>query len=223
MTTRKASARRRYDNRNRVAQAGEIRRRVIEAAARLFAGDGYAATTIQALADEAGVAVQTVYAAFGTKRQVLKDLFDTSVAGDTNEVALVERPEWRSWEDETDPDRRIEAFARAQRLICERAAHIHQILHAAAAADPEIADLYRGAEQARYTDQRRLPAALERDGHLREGLRLERAADITWTLAGPGLYIDLVHARRWRPDEYESWLTDQLRFALAGPRVRRRP
>jgi AcrR family transcriptional regulator len=214
MKAGKATRPRRYENRNRVAQALETRRRVIDAAARLFARDGYAATTIQGLADEAGVAVQTVYSAFGSKRQVLKELFDTSVVGDTNEVALVARPEWRVWEDEPDPVGRIEAFARAQRLICERAAHVHRILSAAASADAEIADLYRDAERARYADQARLAGALDREDHLPQGLTIERAADIIWTLAGPAIYNDLVGARGWSPPEYENWLASQLRFVL---------
>ncbi len=214
MEIRSATPPRRYENRNRIATALQTRRRVVEAAARLFARDGYAATTIQALADEAGVAVQTVYAAFGSKRQVLKELFDSSVGGDADDVALVDRPEWRAWEDEADPSSRIEAFARTQRLICERAAHVHGILHAAASADPEIADLYRDSERARHSDQARLAQTLFRDGQLRAGLKRKRAADITWTLASPAIYNDLVGSCGWNGQEYEQWLASQLRFAL---------
>lgn len=76
---------------------------MVEAARRLFLRDGYASTTIQALAKEADVAVQTVYASFGSKREVLKELFDISVVGDNEQIPLIERPEWQAWETESDP------------------------------------------------------------------------------------------------------------------------
>lgn len=211
-----ASAKRRYENRYRHAQARATRRRVVDAGRRLFARDGYAATTIQALADEAEVAVQTVYAAFGSKRQVLKELFDTSVAGDDDDVALIDKPEWRSWEDQPEPAAKVDLFAQTQRVINERAADVLGILRSAAAADVEIAELYADAEGARYADQARLADALARRDHLRAGLNRDRAADVIWTLAGPGIYNDLVGSRGWTAHDYEQWLALQLRFALLG-------
>src|SRR5688572_29271523 len=115
---------RRYDNRNRQELAGWTRRRVIEAARRLFVQCGYGATTIQALAEEAGVAVQPVYAAFGSKHEVLKQLFDISVVGDDEALPLVQRPEWHAWEEEEDGERMVELFARANRAVAERTADV---------------------------------------------------------------------------------------------------
>lgn len=207
---------RRYENRNRQEQAGRTRRRVVDAARTLFVRDGYASTTIQALADEAGVAVQTIYASFGTKREVLKELFDTSVVGDDEEIALIERPEWRAWENEPDARKQIALFARVQRAVSERAADVLHVLFAAADADPDIALMFEHAETARYADQRRLADHLSRRGALRPGLSARRAADVIWTLAGPGTYTDLVHRRRWSARDYERWLSEQLCAALLG-------
>lgn len=203
-----------YENRNRQEQARQTRLRVIDAARLLFVRDGYASTTIQALADEAGVAVQTIYASFGTKREVLKQLFDISVVGDDEQVALVERPEWRAWEEESHAERQVELFALAQRIVSERAADVMRVLSAAATGDPEITHLYEEAEAARYGDQRRLADLLSRQSRLREGLTARRAADIIWTLAGPGTYTDLVQRRRWSAHDYERWLAEQLCAAL---------
>lgn len=219
MSAKPASPTRRYENRNRLAQARVTRARVVDAARRLFARDGYAATSIQALADDAGVAVQTVYAAFGSKREVLKELFDTSLVGDDEHVALVDRREWRAWEDEPDPGLKIDLFARTQRVVCERAADVMGILRAAASADAEIAALYQDAERARHADQARLADTLARRGLLHQGLTPDRGADITWTLAGPGTYNDLVGVCGWSGHDYEQWLALQLRFALL-PNVR---
>jgi AcrR family transcriptional regulator len=203
-----------YENRNRREQARQTRLRVIEAARRLFVRDGYASTTIQALAEEAGVAVQTIYASFGSKRGVLKELFDTSIVGDNKQVALIERPEWRAWEVEPDPGRQVDLFAQAQRIVSARTAEVMQVLVAAAASDPEVAQMHKDAESARYGDQRRLADALSDRDQLRQGLSPNRAADIIWTLAGPGTYTDLVRHRGWNEQDYEQWLSAQLRAAL---------
>lgn len=211
--------RRRYENRNRREQARQTRLRVLEAARRLFVRDGYASTSIQALADEAGVAVQTIYASFGSKRQVLKEVFDTSVVGDDEGVPLVERPEWRAWEEEPEPERRMHLFAKAQRMVSGRTAEVMQVLSGAAASDPEIAQMYNEAERARYTDQRRLAELLHRRHQLRQGLSPDRAADIIWTLAGPCVYTDLVRHCGWSEQDYERWLSAQLRSALVQPRA----
>lgn len=208
---------RRYDNRNRQEQASRTRRRVVEAARRLFVRDGYASTTIQALADEAGVAVQTVYAAFGSKLEVLKQLFDTSVVGDDDAGPLAERPDWRSWESEQAADAQVELFARANRNVAERTADVVGVVAAAATSHPEIARLWEQAEAGRYADQRRLADSLARRGNLRQGLSRQKAADIVWTLAGPGTYSDLVRRRGWSAQDYEEWLSEQLRCAVVRP------
>ncbi len=88
------------------------------------------------------------------------------------------------------------------------------VVAAAASSDPEIARMWEEIEAARYQDQRRLADQLADAGLLRRSLDPSRAADIIWTLAGPGPYTDLVRRRGWNSDEYEAWLSDQLRHAL---------
>jgi AcrR family transcriptional regulator len=205
---------RRYDNSNRKAQARQTQRRVVEAARRLFVRDGYATTTIQALADEAGVAEQTVYAAFGSKIEVLKRLFGTSIVGDDEAAPLIERPDWQAWETKHDIDRLVDAFVVANRKICERAADVARVVAAAAASHPEIAEMWEQAEAARYQDQRRFTDRLSDSDLLRTSLSRQHAADIVWTLAGPGPYTDLVQRRGWSNTAYESWLSEQLTSAL---------
>lgn len=203
-----------YDNRNRSAQARRTRRRVVDAARRLFVRDGYAATTIQALADEAGVAVQTVYAAFGSKLEVLRQLFDISIAGDDADVALADRPEWRAWQSEQHVDNVLASFAKANLAVCERTADVVGVVGEAAGSHPEIARIWEQAEAGRYEDQRTLTDHLAHHELLRPDLTRQQAADIVWTLAGPGPYTDLVRRRGWRGSEYEQWLTQQLHCAL---------
>src|SRR5215207_8166992 len=98
-----AVKRRRYDMANRARQAAETRRRVVDAAARLFLRHGYAATSINSIAAEAGVAVQTVYASMRTKREILETVIQLAVRGEEGEVSLAESVPWREIEAEADP------------------------------------------------------------------------------------------------------------------------
>jgi TetR/AcrR family transcriptional regulator, regulator of autoinduction and epiphytic fitness len=87
----------------RARKALETRRRVLDAAEALFTRDGYAATTMTAIAEHADVAVQTLYAVFGSKRALLTELIDSRVVGDDHAGALPGREDWRAMEREPDP------------------------------------------------------------------------------------------------------------------------
>ena len=89
--------------RSRERKARETRRRILDAAERLFVRDGYASTTIVAIAEDGDVAVQTVYAVFGTKRAILTELLATRTAGEEEATPLRERADWKAMENETDP------------------------------------------------------------------------------------------------------------------------
>jgi AcrR family transcriptional regulator len=198
----------------RERKALETRRRVLNAAEDLFVGDGYAATTIAVIADRADVAVQTVYAVFGTKRAILTELIDARVVGDDQGGSLPEREDWRAMEREPDPHGQVALFAAIATRIGSRSAAITEVLEGAAAADREIAALYDRQRRARYRDQRRLARSLRRRGALRRGLTEAEAADIIWAIANARTYRALVGERRWGAERYEQWLGDLLRRAL---------
>src|SRR5688500_7404458 len=152
---------RRYDSSLRSRQADETRRRIVEAAARLFVRDGYAATSIAAIAEEAGVAVPTVYASLRSKAHILRAV-----------VALAARAEWKAIEREEDGGRQLARFARLHRAICEREAAVFAQIEAAAGGDPEATELLAEHDARRYETQTRLARALP----LRRGLSARRAA-----------------------------------------------
>jgi TetR/AcrR family transcriptional regulator of autoinduction and epiphytic fitness len=205
---------RRYDMANRARQATETRRRIVQAAARLFSQHGYAATSISAIAAEAGVAVQTVYASMRTKRDILEAVIRATVRGDQDQVALAAGARWREMEAEADPREKLAMFARIHREICQREAELFAVLETAAAADPQIAPLLRDKERFRYQDQSRVARSLRRQAQLRPGLSARKAADIIWALASERLYLALVKERGWSAAQYEAWLFDQLAAAL---------
>jgi AcrR family transcriptional regulator len=204
----------------RARKALATRQRVLGAAETLFVRDGYAATTIAAIAEEADVAVQTVYAIFGNKRAILNQLLAVRVLGDDDHVperfpARVQgREEWKTVEREPDPRRQLALLAAFATRIGTRIAALYQVLAGAAGSDPEIAELYRNQQQARHSDQKRIAKALAREGALRPGLSEAKATDIMWAIANPNTHHALIGERGWRADEYEQWLAHTLICAL---------
>jgi AcrR family transcriptional regulator len=205
---------RRYDTANRARQAAETRRRIIEAAGHLFVRNGYAATSMNAIAAEAGVAVQTVYASLRTKRDILEAVIQSSVRGDDEEVAVTAGAAWREMEAEANPRETLAKFSRIHREICEREAELFVVLEVAAAIDEDIEPLLRDKERFRYDDQARVVRALRGQGAMRRGLSTRKATDVIWALASERVYLALVRERGWSAAQYEEWLTDQLAAAL---------
>ena len=198
----------------RARKALATRHRVLDAAETLFVRDGYAATTIAAIAEEADVAVQTVYAVFGTKRAILNELLAIRVAGDDDAIPLQSREQWQAIEREPDPRRQLALLAALATQIGNRIGGLYQVLAGAAGSDPEMAELYRKQQQARYKDQQRLARSLARKGALKEGLPEATATDIMWAIANPNTHYALISERRWTPGQYEQWLAHLLTCAL---------
>jgi AcrR family transcriptional regulator len=212
--------RRTYQMSNRARGARETRRRIVEAAARLFVERGYSATSIGAIAAEADVAVPTVYASLRSKANILRAVVDLTVRGDDEAAPLAARAAWQEMEDEEDPHQQLALFARLHRQICEREAAVFAQLEAAAGADPEATRMLAEHDQRRYQTQTRLARRLHRRKQLRSGMAAREAADLVWTLASERTYLALVRDRGWTPAEYERWVAEQLEAALL-PRTRR--
>jgi len=214
----------------RARKAAATRRRILAAAEELFVRDGYAATAITEIAARADVAVQTVYAVFGTKRAVLTELIDARIMGDASPLPdtpaageplnhdradpLRGLPEWQAMENEPDPRRQLARFAAIATGIDARIAALDEVESAAAGADPDLAEIYRRRQQRRYHVQQRLARTLAARGALRPGLSPERATDILWALSNPRTYRALAIQRGWTDEEYQHWLADLLASAL---------
>ncbi|MDP8930006.1 MAG: TetR/AcrR family transcriptional regulator [Actinomycetota bacterium] len=205
---------RRYHSPKRTAKAHQTRTRILAAAHTLFCEQGYVTTTVEQIAGQAGVSTPTVYLAFGTKREILKQLSDTLAAGDDAPVPLMERGWFHQIRDEPDPKRQIQLGVAAAREIYERVAQLLEVVRAAAGADPELATQWETNRAQREQFQACLVEFLDRKDGLREDLTLERAKDIYIALESPELYVLLVHQRGWTPHEWESWVAENLRQQL---------
>jgi AcrR family transcriptional regulator len=200
----------------RAERATANRRRMREAALNLFRERGYAATSLQAIADTAGMAVQTLHYTFGTKRALLSEIVDVSVAGDDEPVATLDRERVREIIDEPDAVRQLRLHAGITREIWGRLAPVLEVLSGAATADPDIAALWEKniAERAAVLD--RLCRALGDKAPLRYDL--DTTVDIALGLQGPELYQLFVGRRGWAPEAYELWLGDALVAQLLAAR-----
>jgi TetR/AcrR family transcriptional regulator of autoinduction and epiphytic fitness len=198
----------------RERKALATRHRVLDAAEVLFIRDGYAATTMNAIAEVGDVAAPTVYAVFGTKRAILTELLEVRTLGADRQAPLRDRQEWQAMEHEADPRRQIAMLASVATRIGERIAALTEVMAAAAGSDPEIAAIHQQRQQARYQDQSALARSLYGKGALRAGMSEARATDILWAVANPRTYHSLVTERHWTAEEYEHWLDHLLAAAL---------
>lgn len=200
----------------RARRALETRRRILDAARDLFVSDGYGATTIQGVADVAGVAVQTVYAVFGNKRVMLAEVLDRAIAGDDRPVAVNDR-EWMAqvWEAPTAPARLV-AYAAAVRQILDRAGDVFAAVTAAASVDPDVVELAATSEARRREGAEAVVASVLEVGALRPGLDRTGAVDLLSLLNGPAVHQHLVRRSGWTPDRYEAWLAGAMVEQLLG-------
>jgi AcrR family transcriptional regulator len=208
---------RRYESPRRREQAAETRRQILDASRRLFERDGYGATSVAAIAAEAGVSLKTVYLAFGTKSGVLRALWNLLLRGDDEGAPIAEREWYRSVLAEPDPKRLIARVAEGSRTVKERVGDLFEVIRSAAPVDPDIAELWARIESEFYENQRAIVEALRAARGLRRGLDDERATDILWSLNHPDLWLLLVGKRGWTPDEFERWLRETLAAQLLQP------
>ncbi len=196
-----------YNSPLRREQAAATRGAILAAAQRLFERQGYASTTMAAIASEAGVALKTVYVAFQSKAGVLRALWNLLLRGDVDDIAIAERAWYREVLVEPDPERKLRLAARNSRAIKERSIAVLEIIRAAAPVDPDIAALWERIQSEFHANQRAIVGTLPKRA-LKKGLDVDRAADVMWTLNHPAVYALLAGERGWSPDDYERWLGD---------------
>ncbi|GLY66387.1 TetR/AcrR family transcriptional regulator [Amycolatopsis taiwanensis] len=202
----------------RAAKTAANRTKMLAAARELFTTRGYAQTTMKAIADQAGMAVQTLYFTFATKRAILSELLDVEIAGDTEPIATMDRP-WFAAAVAAPPAEQIRLQVAEAGTIYARVSPLLEVIRSAAATDPELAELWRTNITQRHLVQLRLAEALATKTHLRAGITVARAAEVALAVLAPETYWLLVHERGWTNAEWESWATDALTLQLlpTGP------
>ena len=213
----KTAAPRRYVSARRAETAARTREAILQAARTLFVKQGYVATTIEEIAESAGVSKPTVFASVGTKRAIIKHLRDRAIAGDDEPIPLAQRGWFREALDEPDPRRSIRLHARNVVRLHRSAGDLSEILRSGAGADEELRKLWQTAEHERRLDARTFVDTLRKKTSLRTGLDREAAIDIVWVLTSADWFQRLVRARNWTTDRYEKWLAETFQQQLLPP------
>jgi AcrR family transcriptional regulator len=212
------SSTRAYHSPRRREQAEATRTAILAAAQRLFERDGYAGTSVAAIAREADVTPRTVYLGFETKAGLLRGVWNRALRGERDEAPVAEQRWFQEVLEEPDPDRTLRLNARNSRRFKERSTELLQVVRDAAPLEAEIAGLWDRIQTEYHANQRAVVQSL-RPGALRRGLGVSRAADIIWTLNHPNTWIQLAVLRGWSPAQYERWVGDtSCQQLLAPPR-----
>ena len=191
---------------HRQRQAQATRSMIVAAAQALFLEQGYICTTIDIIAERAGVATSTVYAIFGSKRGILRAIRDT-----WHERTHI-RELINSNQQSTNPAERLEQLAAATRRQWELGAEVTAIYTGAAAADPRAAAELTQALAGRREGLQNFTRNLE--PYLRPGLDAAHAAAILQALCMPEVFDELVRHSSWSADEYQAWLAKALKHEI---------
>jgi AcrR family transcriptional regulator len=186
-------------------RAATTRRRIVAAARELFLADGYAATTLQAVAERSGVAVQTVYFHFGNKRTVLKHVVDVAATGDDEPVALLDRPWVTRMREAPDAPAAIAVWCEVSVEIYDRIAPIMRVVREASGSDPDMAEQEQTNRSQTLTAHRMLAEHLAERDALREGLSIEQAASELFVLMSLEVYVLTTASLGWSPTRWRDW------------------
>jgi len=209
---------RQYRSPLREQRAEQTRSAILDAAGRLFTADGYMATRLADIAAEAGVSVATVKLVFGTKPDLLLQLWHRTLAGGLDDgVPVVDRPWHRAVLALDDPAAKLIRSADNSILIKSRIASLIGVIEDAAPADAALAALWTRMQDEYHAHTRVYVEDLHRGGHLRPELTVEDATDILWTLNHPRTYLLLIRDRGWTPERYAQWLAGVTQRELLPP------
>jgi AcrR family transcriptional regulator len=213
---KKPAAKRAYSSPARAEQARQTRVRIVEAAGALFESNGYGLTTIKQIADAAGVAVDTVYATYGTKAKVLTALVDSRLApaGESN---VMDRPEAIAIADVKDQREQVRLFAKDFAAVVTRVAPFYEILRTASAVEPDMTATLAEMDGYRFQNLRRALGWISANGPLR--MDLDRATEFVWAIANPDVARMLRTGRGYNEADFAAFLDDVIARLLLPDHV----
>ena len=204
----------RYTSQVRDEQARRTRRAIVAAAHDLFLAQGYAATTIDAIAEAAHVSRRTVFNSVGGKVALLKLALDWAIVGDDEPIPLADRPAIKAILAESHPRKALTLWVQTVTDVAARTAPLGEVLIAAADIDQAAAQLLAEAVSNRMLGATVFIRYLASLDGLAAGITEQRAAELCWALTDGHLYRLLVAQRSWSTADFSRWLTDSLASAL---------
>jgi AcrR family transcriptional regulator len=189
----------------------QTRQRIVRSAYELFVERGYGATTLQDIAEHAGVAVQTIYFTFGNKPSLLKELVDVTIAGDDEPIPTMKRAWFLDALATDTAEGQLRAHVHGTRQVLQRVAPIIDVVRSAGALDPSIAGLWQQDFDPRLEVQTTAATSLVAKPDARANLSAEDAADVLFGVLSPEVYLLFVRDRGWTAERWEQWAYDVLR------------
>jgi AcrR family transcriptional regulator len=208
------AVKRRYESARRQEQARQTRQAILTAAGKLFVDPGYAATPLTAVAAEAGVAIQTVYAVFGSKKRLLSALVDVTIAGDDEPTALPDRPFVADIQALPDPRAKLARYAVHLTEVNARQAAVMLALAGAASADPDAATIWRKNLDERRHGMTMFATELIATGQTGPDHTVDTVTDVLWLAMDVRNYDYLVRQRGWTSQQYQRWYVDTVTAAI---------
>lgn len=204
--------RRAYRSTRRAEQAEETKRRILAAARGVFIAEGYAAATMVAVATEAGTAVETVYAAFGNKAELLASAVRAALSP-TEGGGPLRRTGAQAVRDAAEPREHVRIFATDIASLLAEVSPIFDVV-ASARREPTIGEIYERMQKGRLENMRTMVGWLRDKGGLRAGLDADAAAETVWALASPELFRMLTQSAGWSKERFAGWLVEILTASL---------
>ena len=205
------STKRVYDSSRRQVQAQETRRNILEAARKLFMERGYGGATADAIAAEAGVSAQTIYAIFKNKKKILVSLMNvSSPTGEEDHLPVHERRGAQAVARETDQRRQLRMFADIVAYNLKQVAAIYEIMMDAARVEPDFERIVEKLNKQRLEHMALAVQQIAANGPFRDNMDESYARDTVWALTSGEIYLLLTRDRGWSKEQYADWLADSL-------------
>lgn len=215
----KGNPRRPYRSTIRTEAATRTRAAILAAAHHAFVDRGYAATSLRAIAQAAGVSVPTIEQTLGTKANLLKTVVDVARAGDDEPIPMLEREPAQVAQTKTNVADFLTIVTREIGVVSDRVSGIFSVVEQAAASDDQIARLAQELDAERRVVASWIVEGLRRRSRLRRGLNVERAIDTMWLLLDPTVHRRLTRDRRWTTEDFTRWLRDAIIHLTLAPDV----
>ena len=209
------SSKRVYDSSRRQAQANETQRHILEAARKLFMERGYLGATAEAIAAEAGVSAQTIYAIFKNKKKILVSLMNVSpTTGIEDHTPMHERANVQAVSQEHDQRRQLQMFAQVVANNLEQVAGVFEVMREAAKVEPDFERIIQKLNKQRLEHMTLAVQQIASNGPFRDNMNEAYARDTVWTLTSGEVFLLLTRDRGWSKENYAEWLADMLIRAL---------
>lgn len=209
--TKLKSPKRTYDSSRRQAQANETRRHILEAARKLFIERGYAGATAEAIAAEAGVAAQTIYAIFKNKKRILVSLMNVSpTTGVEDHTPMSDRANVQAVAQERDQRRQLQMFAEVVASNLDQVAAVFEVMTEAAKIEPDFERMIQKLNKQRLEHMSFAVQDIAVNGPFRNNMDEAYARDTIWTLTSGEVFLLLTRDRGWSKEKYAEWLADML-------------